>query len=59
MTSACIARVIGGVASVATTLARAALGGDGCMSADVRSMSVVDDSARSLRSFLFAMLTVS
>ena len=59
MTSAFIARVIGGVADEAAALARAAFGGVRCTSADVRSMSVVDDSARSLRSFLFDMLTVS
>ena len=59
MSNACIVRVIGGVADEAAALARAAFGGMRCISADVRSMSVVDDSARSLRSFLFDMLTVS
>ena len=59
MTNACIVRVIGGVAEEAAALARAAFGGVSVYQRMVRSMSVVDDSARSLRSFLFAMLTVS
>ena len=58
MTSAFIARVIGGVANEAAKLARAALGGDGCMSACGRGLLEVDALARPLCSSSYARLTV-
>ena len=58
MTSACIVRVIGGVAEEAAALARAALGGDGCMPASGKGLLEVDVLARPLRSSSYARLTV-
>lgn len=59
MTNARKARVIGGVVGKTAALARAAFGGDECMSASGKGMLVVDALARPLRSSSYATLTVS